>query len=69
MEQRNFELEYRAGDNELKAEEFIAFANKVWPGDYDLEKTEEAISKTLNITARHNNMLIGALRILSLIHI
>ena len=44
MEQRNFELEYRAGDNELKAEEFIAFANKVWPGDYDLEKTEEAIS-------------------------
>ena len=65
MEQRNFELEYRAGDNELKAEEFIAFANKVWPGDYDLEKTEEAISKTLNITARHNNMHIGALRILT----
>ena len=33
---------YRVNDTELKASDFIAFANKIWKGNYDLKKTREA---------------------------
>lgn len=37
----------------------------MWPGDYDKEKTQDALSKTLNITAYDGKLLVGCLRILS----
>ena len=52
-------------DQGLNASVFIPFVNKVWPGDYDEEKTQSALSKTLNISAYENNVLVGCLRILS----
>lgn len=58
-------LEYKADDKDLNASIFIAFVNQVWQGNYDIEKTQTALSKTLNITAYDNKMLIGCLRILT----
>lgn len=58
-------MEFRVDDKELNAEDFIRFANGVWKGDYNAEKTQTALSKTLNITAYDGNMLVGCLRILT----
>ena len=44
-------MQYFVDDQTLKAEVFLAFVNQVWPGDYDLDKTQAALAKTLNITA------------------
>lgn len=58
-------MQYFVDDQTLKAEAFLAFVNQVWPGDYDLEKTEQALVKTLNITAYAGETLVGCLRILT----
>ena len=58
-------MEYKVDDQALDAFTFIAFVNQVWPGNYEMEKTQHALSKTLNITAYDENKLIGCLRILS----
>ena len=58
-------MEYRTDDQQLDATAFIAFANKVWPGKYDEEKTTAALSRTLNITAYDGETLVGCLRILT----
>lgn len=44
-------MEYRIDDKMLNASVFLPFVNQVWPGDYDIEKTQNALSKTLKITA------------------
>lgn len=58
-------MEYKIDDKELKAPQFIEFVNKVWPGNYNINKTQDALSKTLNITAYDGKRLVGCLRILS----
>lgn len=58
-------MEYRANDCGLRASVFIPFVNRVWPGNYDMEKTQAALSKTINVTAYDGERLIGCLRILS----
>ena len=58
-------MEYEVNDQELNASTFITFVNRVWPGDYDLDKTQAALSRTLNITAYDEKELVGCLRILS----
>ena len=58
-------MEYVIDDRQLDAAIFIAFVNKVWPGNYDEEKTSVALSKTINITAYNDGMLVGCLRILT----
>lgn len=58
-------LEYKVDDKGLKAQIFISFVNKVWKGNYDIDKTEAALSKTLNITAYDSDILAGCLRILT----
>lgn len=52
-------MEYIVDDQNLQAETFLAFVNQVWPGDYDLEKTKQALAKTLNITAYAGDTLVG----------
>lgn len=49
----------------LKTPKFIEFVNKVWPGNYNINKTQVALSKTLNITVYDGDKLVGCLRILS----
>ena len=56
---------YKVNDTELKALDFISFANNIWKGGYDLKKTHEALSKTINITCYNNGVLVGCLRILT----
>ena len=58
-------MEYRMDDKRLTASVFLPFVNQVWPGDYDIEETQNALSKTTNITAYDGNRLVGCLRILS----
>ena len=38
---------------------------QVWPGSYDAERTQQALSRTLNITAYEQGALVGCLRILT----
>lgn len=57
-------MEYKINDS-IDVQVFISFVNKVWKGDYDIKKTEKALSKTLNITAYDADMLVGCLRILT----
>lgn len=58
-------MDYKVDDKELNASIFIPFVNKVWPGNYNMERTQSALSKTLNITAYDDKELVGCLRILS----
>ena len=58
-------MQYKVDNQRLRAPEFIAFVNMVWPGEYDPIKTQDALSKTLNITAYDGDRLVGCLRILS----
>lgn len=58
-------INYIVDDKALKAEDFLSLAQKVWPGSYSKEMTAGALAKTINITAWHENVLIGCVRILS----
>lgn len=58
-------VEYKIDDKELNADIFIPFVQQVWAGNYDVEKTRQALSKTMNITAYENQKLVGCLRILT----
>ena len=58
-------MEYKINDRELTASVFLPFVNRIWKGDYDMERTHEALTKTLNITAYDQNELVGCLRILT----
>lgn len=58
-------MDYKVDDKNLNAAVFVSFVNKVWPGNYDIDRTQSALSKTLNITAYDDGELKGCLRILS----
>ena len=58
-------MEYRVDDRALSAAQFLAFVQQVWPGDYDAARTQEALRRTLNLTAYDGGQLVGCLRILS----
>lgn len=58
-------IEYKVDDKEMNASFFVSFVNQIWQGDYDIERTQAALSKTINITAYDGNVLVGCLRILS----
>ena len=36
---------YKVGDESVKAGEFIPFVNRIWPGDYDADRTSAALSR------------------------
>lgn len=58
-------MKFIVGDSALNASDFLVFVEQIWPGDYDIEKTQGALSQTLNITAYDDGVLVGCLRILS----
>ena len=43
----------------------FSLVNQVWPGDYDREKTQAALEKTIQVTAYDGPVLVGCLRILT----
>lgn len=58
-------MKYKVDDKELSASIFLPFVNQIWEGNYEMEKTQSALSKTINITAYEDKMLVGCLRILT----
>ena len=58
-------IKYTVDDKKMNAEDFLSLARQVWPGEYDLPKTREALKKTINITAYDGAILAGCLRILT----
>lgn len=58
-------MEFKVDDRSLDAMAFLSFVNRIWPGDYDADKTQAALQRTLNITAYDQEKLVGCLRILT----
>ena len=58
-------MTFRVNDEHLQAAEFLNFVNKIWPGNYDLPKTQAALRKTCNLTAYDGSRLVGCLRVLT----
>ena len=58
-------MEYRFDDRALTAQVFLSLVNQVWPGDYDRDKTQAALEKTIQVTAYDGPVLVGCLRILT----
>ena len=58
-------MEYKVDDCTLDVQAFLALADSVWPGQYDADKTQEALRRTCNITAYEGSRLVGCLRILT----
>ena len=58
-------MDYRVDDKQLNSSVFLSFVNQIWPGIYDEERTQNALSRTQNITAYDGEKLVGCLRILS----
>lgn len=56
---------YKVDDKELNTLFFLQLVKQVWQGDYDNERTQTALAKTINITAYDDHVLVGCLRILT----
>lgn len=54
-----------AEEPDLSAEEFLDLAQRVWPRDYSPSLAQEALRRTINLTARDAGRLIGCVRILT----
>lgn len=50
---------------ELSATDFLSLVQAVWQGQYNTDAVHSALQKTLNITARDGELLIGCVRILT----
>ena len=59
------EIKYVIDDRQLAAEDFLNLAQKVWPGSYSKEMTQNALGKTINITAWNHDGLVRCVRILT----
>jgi ribosomal protein S18 acetylase RimI-like enzyme len=59
------EIHFKIDDRDLNATRFLDLAQRVWPGDYNAELVEQALGRTLNITAWDGELLVGCVRILS----
>ena len=58
-------IDYKIDGKELSAETFLDFVQKVWPGEYDNQYVQEALSRTINISAWDNGQLVGCIRVLT----
>jgi hypothetical protein len=61
----NPKIRYQADGHELPASLFLALAHRVWPRQYNGDLANEALRRTLNITAWDADNLVGCVRILS----
>jgi GNAT superfamily N-acetyltransferase len=58
-------IQFKIDDTGLPAKLFLDLARRVWPGDYDAELAQQAVARTLNITAWEGELLVGCVRILT----
>lgn len=59
------EIHFRVDDRDLSASIFLNLAQRVWPRNYNAERAQEALGRTLNITAWDGDYLVGCVRILT----
>jgi GNAT superfamily N-acetyltransferase len=62
---RPMNINYTSDDTSFAIGPFLALVDRVWPGEYDRQKTAEAIARTVNITAWDDTRLIGCVRLLT----
>jgi ribosomal protein S18 acetylase RimI-like enzyme len=65
LESEQQSIHFRVDDRALSTATFLNLVNPVWPGNYDSERTEQALLRTLNITAWAEDKLVGTVRVLS----
>ncbi|WP_416730963.1 GNAT family N-acetyltransferase [Fictibacillus sp. JL2B1089] len=58
-------ITYVTDDQNVSVSKFLSLVNAVWPGKYDDQFTNEALQKTVNITAWDHEKLVGCVRILT----
>jgi ribosomal protein S18 acetylase RimI-like enzyme len=58
-------IQYCYDDDRLSAEEFVELFNARRRKQIDVLPTRQALGKTINVTARDGQLLVGCLRILS----
>ncbi|MFP4601166.1 MAG: GNAT family N-acetyltransferase [Persicimonas sp.] len=58
-------INYTIDDKNLTVDHFLELVDRVWPGEYDRQKTAEAIDRTVNITAWDDERLVGCVRVLT----
>lgn len=58
------EVTYRE-EPDLSVDEFLDLAQRVWSRQFSREGTEQALRRTINITARLGDHLVGSVRVLS----
>ena len=61
----NMEIHFRVDDRALAASIFLNLAQRVWPRNYNVVRAQEALDRTLNITAWDGDYLVGCVRILT----
>jgi len=61
----NMGIHFRIDDRALAASIFLNLAQRVWPRNYNVERAQEALDRTLNITAWDGDYLVGCVRILT----
>ena len=54
-----------AEDPSLSAQDFLQLARRVWPRDYAPALVEAALRRTINLTARDGERLVGCVRVLT----
>lgn len=59
------EIHYKADDRDLTAATFLNLAQPVWPRNYSAELAQQALGRTINITAWDGDSLVGCVRILT----
>jgi hypothetical protein len=59
------EIEYNPHDTELSSEEFVVLFATHWTDPIDKDLVGEALSQTINITARHGGLLVACARVLT----
>lgn len=54
-----------AEEPDLSAADFLELTQRVWPGDYAPQAVQSALGRTINLTARDEERLIGCVRLLT----
>jgi len=58
-------IRYEPNDDQLIAGVYLALVERVWPGSYDRPLVQDALRRTINVTAWDGERLIGCVRLLT----
>jgi ribosomal protein S18 acetylase RimI-like enzyme len=52
-------------EEDFRAEDFLALAQRVWPRDYSVSDATAALGRTINVGAWDGDRLVGSVRVLT----